>query len=225
MISLNGSLNYSHKTSFEDYLNGRTQRVVVDGATSSWSPVTSGVPQGSILGPLLFIIFINDLPEFIENDTKPSLYADDTKLHQTITSMSDCLSLQQSLKNLDNWSKENHLPFNSSNCKVLTVTRKKTPIIHQYTLGDQRLTRVLSEKDLGVVTSTTLSWELHIIPIISKANRILEVLRRTCTSLRDVKTRRALYLSLVKSQLSYATEVWSPVNNIKESTDGPLNGS
>ena len=129
---------------FEDYLNGMTQRVVVDGAISSWSPVTSGVPQGSILGPLLFIIFINDLPEFIENDTKRSLYADDTKLNQTITSMSDCLSLQQSLKNLDNWSKENHLPFNSSKYKVLTVTRKKTPIIHQYTLGDQRLTQVLS---------------------------------------------------------------------------------
>ena len=63
------------------------------------------------------------------------------------------------------------------------------------------------------MTSTTLSWELHITSIISKANRILGVLRRTCTSLRDVKIRRALYLSLVKSQLSYATEVWSPVNN------------
>ena len=110
---------------FEDYLNGRMRRVVVDGATSGWSPVTSGVPQGGILGPLLFIIFINDLPEFIENDTKPFLCADDTKLHQTITSMSDCLSLQQSLKNLDNWSKENHLPFNSSiyyNCGTITVT-------------------------------------------------------------------------------------------------------
>ena len=199
---------------FGDYLHGRTQRVVVDGATCSWSPVTPGVPQGSILGPLLFIIFINDLPEFIENDTEPSLYADDTKLHQTITSINDCLSLQQSFSNLDNWSKQNHLPFNSSKCKVLTVTRTKTPIVHQYSLGDQMLTRVLSEKDLGVVTSTTLSWELHIRSIIAKANRVLGVLRRTCTSLPDVKIRRSLYLSLVKSQLSYATEVWSPGNNI-----------
>jgi hypothetical protein len=192
------------------YLNDRTQRVVVDGVTSSCSSVTSGVPQGSILGPLLFVLF--DL--HVKNETEPFLYADDTKLHQIINSLHDCQSLQRSLTNLDNWSKENELCFNATKCEVLTITRKKTPIMFDYTLGDEKLTRVFSEKDLGVSTSATL-WELHVNTIISKANKILGVLRRTCINLTDRCIRRTLYLSLVKSQLSYATEVWSPVKNIQ----------
>ena len=84
-----------------------------------------------------------------------------------------------------------------------------------YTLGNEKLTQVFSEKDLGVSTSATLSWELHVNTIISKANKILGVLRRTCINLTDRCIRRTLYLSLVKSQLSHATEVWSPVKNIQ----------
>ena len=166
------------------YLNDRTQRVVVDGVTSSSSSVTSGVPQGSILGPLLFVLFINDLPDHVEKETEPFLYADDIKLHQIINSLHDCQSFQRSLTNLDNWSKENELCFNATKCEVLTITRKKTPIMFDYTLGDEKLTRVFSEKDHVVSTSATL-WELHVNTIISKANKILGVLRRTCINLTD----------------------------------------
>ena len=84
-----------------------------------------------------------------------------------------------------------------------------------YNLGTEKLTRVDNEKDLGVITSSTLSWELHINSVISKANKILGVLKRTCCQLTNMKTGRTLYLSLVKSQLSFATEVWSPVNNVQ----------
>ncbi|CAB3998405.1 Hypothetical predicted protein, partial [Paramuricea clavata] len=200
---------------FADYLNGRTQRVVVDGVASTWSPVTSGVPQGSILGPLLFVIFINDLPDVVQNGTATALYADDTKLHNTITSTDDCKCLQQSLTNLNCWSVQNNIRFNSSKCKVLTITRKKTPVTYDYKLGTESLTRVDSEKDLGVITSSGLSWELQINCVISKANKMLGVLKRTCTQLTDIKARRTLYLTHVKSQLCYASEVWSPVNNIQ----------
>jgi hypothetical protein len=110
---------------------------------------------------------------------------------------------------------ENNLRFNVSKCKVLTITRKKNPIIHDYTLGSQNLTRVDSEKDLGITTTSKLSWDIHANTIVAKANKILGVLRRTCTKLMDMKARRTLYLSLVKSQLCYATEVWSPVNSVQ----------
>ncbi|CAB4029413.1 Hypothetical predicted protein, partial [Paramuricea clavata] len=151
----------------------QTQRVVVDGVASTWSPVTSGVPQGSILGPLLFVIFINDLPDVVQNGTETALYADDTKLHNTISSTDDCKCLQQSLTNLNCWSVQNNIRFNASKCKVLTITRKKTPVTYDYKLGTESLTRVDSEKDLGVITSSGLSWELQINCVISKANKML----------------------------------------------------
>ncbi|CAB4031032.1 Hypothetical predicted protein [Paramuricea clavata] len=110
---------------------------------------------------------------------------------------------------------ENNLFFNASKCKVLTVTRKKTPIIYEYTLGTEKLTRVDHEKDLGITTTTKLSWKLHINTIVAKANKMLGILKRTCTSITDMNTRRTLYLSLVKSQLLYASEVWSPLNNVQ----------
>ena len=95
-------------------MNGRFQRVVVDGVASQWAPVTSGVPQGSILGPMLFIIFINDLPDVLLDRTMEALYADDTKLYWSIISVSDCEHLQQALTNLDAWSRDRNIKFNAS---------------------------------------------------------------------------------------------------------------
>ena len=92
---------------------------------------------------------------------------------------------------------------------------QEEPITYDYTLGTVKLIRVCNEKDLGVITSYELSWDLHINSIISKANKMLGVLKRTSTLLTNIKTRPTLYLSLVKSQLCYASEVWSPVNNIQ----------
>ena len=189
---------------FEDYLTGRTQRVVVAGVASTWSPVTSGVPQGDILGPLLFVIFINDLPDFAVKGTETALYANDTKLHDTITSTNDCERLQQSLTNLDHWSVQNNIRFNPSKCKVLTISHKKSPITYDYTLGTVKLIRVCNEKDLGVINSYELSWDLYINSIISKSSKMLGMLKRTSTHLTNIKT-----------QLCYASEVWFPVNNIQ----------
>ena len=134
------------------------KRVVVNGVASTWSAVTFGVPQGSVSGPLLFVIFVNDLSDFVKNGTETALYADDTKLCKSINSTHDCESLQQSLNNLHNWSVENNLRFNTSKSKVFTITRKKTPVIYDDTLGTEKLTHVESEKDLGVITSKRLSW-------------------------------------------------------------------
>ena len=100
-----------------------------------------------------------------------------------------------------------------SKCKVLSVTRKKAPISFPYHLGSKELLRVDDEKDLGIIFSSKLQWNLHINQMISKANRQLGVLKRTCYSLTDINIRRTLYISLVKSKLSYATQVWSPTHN------------
>ena len=195
----------------KDYLTEHTQRVVLENAASPWSPITSGVPQGSILGPLLFTLFINDLPDEAAYGVKVALYADDTKLYPNVLSTEHCDLIQDTLSNMHVWSQCNNIRFNKSKCKVLTVTRKKTPIAFDYTLDGTALTHVSEEKDLGVIITSTLSWDSHIHTITAKANKLLGLLKRTCPLLTGVSVRHSLYLSLVKSQLCYATQVWSPL--------------
>ena len=197
-------------TWFANYLSGRLQRVVIDGATSQWASVTSGVPQGSLLGPLLFIIFINDLPGVAIGDVFTSLYADDTKVYHNINTIEDCMSMQKTLTNMDTWTRHNNIQFNASKCKALTITRKKSPLNFIYKLDSVELERVSKEKDVGVNITNSLSWNTHIHAITARANKLLGLLKRTCTLLNDVSARRSLYLALVESQLSYATQVWSP---------------
>ena len=195
---------------FSNYSRGRTQRVIVDGVASEWSTVTSGVPQGSILGPMLFLLFINDLPDAIPPTTSTGLYADDTKLYKAITSNEDCAHLQTALSRAEDWSNKANINFNSSKCKVLTISRRRRPITTNYHLGSTDLKRVDSEVDLGITVTSNLCWNTHITQIVNKSNKMLGLLRRTCPLLTDCDVRRTLYLSLVKSQLCYATEVWSP---------------
>jgi hypothetical protein len=104
------------------------------------------------------------------------------------------------------------MKFNASKYKVLTITRKKSPVITDYRLGNVILQRAHQEKDLGIIVKSNLSWDSHIFSIVSKANMMLGILKRTCPLIRDTKVRRTLYLTLVKSKLCYATEVWSPAN-------------
>ena len=110
---------------FCSYLRGRTQRVAVEGVALEWSPVTSGVPQGSILGPMLFLLFINDLPDVIPQATSSGLYADDTKLYRAITSNEDCTCLQSALSKAKDWSFESNITFNTSKCKTMTISRRR----------------------------------------------------------------------------------------------------
>ncbi|PFX23172.1 putative RNA-directed DNA polymerase from transposon X-element [Stylophora pistillata] len=137
---------------FTDYLAGRAQRVIVEGA-SKWAPVTSGVPQGSLLGPLLFTIFIDDLPDEVVGGVRAALYADDTKLYKSVSSICDCQSLKTTLGNLNNWSKRNRIKFNTSNCKSFTVTNKKSPLVHEYTLDSALNLSASPPKKIWVFTS------------------------------------------------------------------------
>ena len=111
---------------------------------------------------------------------------------------------------MDEWTQVNNINFNASKCKILTVTRKKQPLVHDYTLNNKQLEHVTEEKDLGVIVTSTLSWDEHVHATVSKANKLLGLLKRTCPLLTNAAIRRTLYLSLVKSQLCFGTQVWSP---------------
>ena len=185
---------------FNNCLHGRTQRVVLEVAASKWSPVTSGVPQGSILGPVLFPLFINNLPDVMPPETSTTLYADDTKLYRTVTSLEDCSYLQEALFCADKWSKVSNINFNSSKCKVLTLSRRKSPFVSNYHPGPTQLIRVDCKVDLGITVSYNLSWNKHIALIVAKANKMLGLLRRTCLMLVNQDARRTLYQSLVNSR-------------------------
>ena len=195
---------------FDSYLNDRQQRVVIEGAASSWSPVSSGVPQGSILGPLLFVIFINDLPDNLSSSTNSSLYADDSKLYSKIRSVDNCQSLQEDLTMLENWCTNSRMNFNAGKCKVLTVTRKRKPINFPYRVRGNELSSCKAEKDLGLLVSSDLKWGPHILKTVAKANKMLGLLKRSCFEITNTQVRRTLYLTLVRSQLTYGCEVWCP---------------
>ena len=196
------------------YLLGRYKRTVVPGYTSPSLPVVSGVPQGSILGPLLFLVYVNDLSSVV--DCQVTLFADDSKCAKVINSISDFYSLQDDLDNVSCWSKDWQLRFNSNKSKILSVGRKRSPIFHAYKLDNNPLKHVKQEKDLGILVTSDLKWSNHINCVLAKGYKMLGFLHRHSLKSFDMQTRRLLYLSFVRPLVGYASEVWSPqaINDI-----------
>ena len=195
---------------FVAYLKDREQQVVVGGEFSQSQQVLSGVPQGSILGPTLFVLFINDISNSIDSNSKIKLYADDTKLYRKISTPNDCLILQNDINILNNWSVENKMKFHPRKCKVLTVTMKRSPTLYVYKLGDTPIQLVNTEKDLGVNFHSSLTWTDHCNYLYSKASRMLGLARRTCHFINNVRRKRTIYLALVRSQFEHCSTVWRP---------------
>ncbi len=196
---------------FIDYLSGRQQRVLLNSEISKTLPVSSGVPQGSILGPLLFLIYINDLPESMTSPSVDvSLFADDTKCFSIVESLADARVLKTEAGNMEKWAQSERLKFNAQKCKVLSITRKRRPLVAEYIINGETLLHVSSQKDLGVTFSSDLSWNVHIQEQVTKANRMLGMLKRSTARVKNVNTRRCLYVTLVRSHLAYASQVWSP---------------
>ena len=190
------------------FLTNRTQRVLLDGSSSDTIPVSSGVPQGTVLGPLLFLLYINDLPLSTPNSTT-RLFADDSLLYRAVKTRDDCRLLQQDLDALQQWERAWQMNFRPDKCKTLRFTRSHNPIHHIYTLHNTQLESVLSHKYLGIHLSTNLKFNTHIDSIYSQANRTLGFLRRNlhgCTQ----DTKHLAYNTLVRPTLEYCSAVWDP---------------
>ena len=191
---------------FTNYLSSRYQLVQVDGAHSPWVSVTSGVPQGSLLGPFLFLLNLNDLPDAVSNSKSTALFADDAKCSSVVRTPDDCLALQRDLNCLHDWTTIWGLKFNTSKCEVLRISRNRSSsllnlAVSPYTLDDFPLGAVATQNNLRVSVPNTLMWGFHIYSVVAKAKRKLGFL---------------LYLPFVRSQLGYASEVWAPQSCIRD---------
>ena len=193
-----------------DYLTNRVQRVLIDGTHSEWLPVTSGVPQGSILGPLLFLLYINDLPDALSPDTICAIFADDTKIFRPITHKNDSIALQRDINNLHQWSKAWGLTFNSTKCTVLSVKRKYNVKIYQYTMNNLPLPRVDNMNDLGININNHIKWNQHVNTITNKANQRLWLIKRTLGFRTPIQAKLTAYQVMVRSILEYCTPLWNP---------------
>ena len=170
----------------------------------------SGVPQGSILGPTLFVLFINDIALEIDPGSTIKLYADDTKLYRTIMINEDHEKLQKDINVLNDWAIQNKMKFHPNKCKVLSVSLKRAANNFVYKLGETPIAYVNSEKDLGVKFNSCLTWTEQCNFLYSKANRMLGLARRTCHFIKNFRKKRSIYLALVRSQFEHCSTVWRP---------------
>jgi len=190
-----------------NFLKHRSQRVVVSGEKSGWSEVISGVPQGTVLGPLLFLLYINDLPNNINSHVR--LFADDCIIYRVIKNDQDPPLLQEDLHTLGKWANLWQMKFNSKKCFVMRITHARSTVYFPYTLSEDLLTPVDSHPYLGVHISNKLNWNNHIQKMCAKANRSLGFIRRNLYSCNQ-STKLQAYTSLVRPLLEYSSAVWDP---------------
>ena len=190
------------------YLSSRKQKVVICGHESSCYSAPSGVPQGSHLGPILFLAFINDLPNCL-TFSKHLMFADDVKIFRIIENADDSMKLQKDLDNLNNWCKSNKLPLNNSKCKHIKFTKKRHPIETNYNLDETILEEVDEIKDLGITLDKKLSYTHHFDHITKKASKAMGFVWRNSKQFNYV-TKIILYKTLVRSHLEYCSTAWNP---------------
>ena len=193
---------------FQSYLSERHLKVKIDNSYSSSFVASSGIPQGSHLGPLIFLIYMNDVNYLLKG---PRLsFADDIKLFNKISDLSDALVLQQQVSTFAKWCDVNRMLLNPDKCAVITLSRKQNPITFDYKLANTSLRRENCVKDLGVLLDSMLTFKQHVSYIIDKACRSLGFIMRIAKSFNDVYCLKALYCGLVCSNLEYCITVWSP---------------
>ena len=188
-----------------DWLTDRKQRVLLNGQPSDWLPVTSGVPQGSVLGPILFIIYINDLESGLKSTI--SKFADDTKVGGKALTKTDCEIIQKDLNHIIEWSEKWQMSFNVDKCKVMHIGSQNSN--HTYIMNGRPLQAMQEEKDLGVTISSDLKHANHCKKAYNKANIMLGFIARNFEC-KTPDVMLSLYNSMVRPHLEYAVQFWSP---------------
>ena len=203
-----------------NYLKDRKQAVVLGNCMSSSLPGLSGVPQGSILGPSLFVLFINDISSGLSPGTNIRLYADDTKIWREVSCDNDHAILQRDVDYLLDWAFRNKMKFHPAKCKVLMVSHSPPPLENilpeiqfYYSMNGNMLEYCNSEKDLGIHINGRLNFSYHCEMLYSKANQKFGLLKRTCHFVNNPRMKRALYLTLVRSIFEHCPIVWRPSSN------------
>ena len=191
-----------------DFLTDRSQKVILEGKASKTSQVTSGVPQGTVLGPLLFLVYINDLPDCVTSEIR--LFADDALLYRPIHTGEDATHLTKDLERLQDWERTWQMSFNPDKCEVLRITNKRTNIIsQQYSIHGAVLRTVNQAKYLGVTIKNNLDWKPHVNNICKKANSTRGFLQRNLRKC-SPKIKELAYNTYVRPILEYASPVWDP---------------
>lgn len=198
---------------FRSYLTDRHLQVSFGGHKSATFSPSSGVPQGSVLGPFLFNLYINDLCHQLKCNYL--LFADDLKLYKTITTLDDSIELQNDLNALHFWCVENDIKLNIDKCKFIAFNNKSTMFDVDYHINHQVLEMVEEIKDLGVIIDRKLRFDQHINSMVNKAYKMLGFISRVTKDFTNMKCINMLYNSLVRSNLEYCASVWNPHHTIR----------
>lgn len=194
---------------FQSYISYRNQTVVCNGYSSDAFHATSGIPQGSILGPLLFIIYVNDIGNCFRN-SKFLMYADDLKIYISIKTINDCALLQDDLHRLSAYCDNNKLKLSLPKCKTINFTKNKNIINYPYSLCNEFLVNEPCISDLGILLDYKLHLNLHIDKITTKAQQMHNLVMRASSDFKRSTTFLQLFNSLVRPQIEYASVIWDP---------------
>ena len=190
----------------EDWLKERTQRVVINGRASCLRSVSSSVPQGSVLGPILFQIYIDDMTRNL--DCESYLYADDTKIAMETSTQEQIQKLQQNINKMQRWAENARMKFNLKKCAVLHFGKNNRN--SAYELCQQTIRNSSTERDLGVLISDTGKFNEHVESVISKANQLIGLVKRNFVT-KDAEVMRKIYETYIRPVIEYASPVWNPV--------------
>ena len=214
-LSIVGGLQGKLLEWMRDFLCERKMRVTIREKVSTWKEVMSGVPQGSVLAPIMFAIYVNDMDEGI--DSYMNFFADDAKLLRKVKHSEDCEVLQKDLEKVWRWGKKWEMEFNIKKCSIMEFGRSKNRIIGTYKLGDEEVKKVEYEKDLGVVITNNMSPDKHINKVIGETYSLIRSIK-VAFAYMDGEMVKKILVSMIRPKLEYAATLWSPSTkkNIKK---------